>query len=149
MKRHARIKRLEGIWQQFLVASSAMVLLEVKLANDPAFGSPHGWSRRDASQWRSSLEGTFLVRMYAEFEMNLRDAWKNRYKQKTQPPMKDLLISLAAQTRISDDWRDETDLVQLYRNSLIHPARNEAIIVPLEIAKSRLIRFLSRLPLDW
>ena len=103
MKRQARIKRLEGIWFEYLVASAATVLLETELSKDPALGVDDGWRFRDAIRWRANLEGTFVIRMYAEFEANLRDAWKNHFRQMTQPPMRDLLVAICARTQMPDD----------------------------------------------
>jgi hypothetical protein len=149
MKRQARIKRLEDIWFEFLVASTATRLLEARLTQEPSFGDGDGWRFRDAIRWRNNLESTFVIRIYADFEASLRDAWKDHFRQVTQPPMKDLLVAIAARVQIPDVWLEEMDFVREYRNSLIHSGKESLLVVPLEQARSRMARFLSWLPLDW
>ena len=149
MKRQARIKRLDDIWFEFLVASTATRLLEERLSQEPSFGDGDGWRSRDAIRWRKNLEPTFVIRIYADFEESLRDAWKYQFRQVTQPPMKDLLVAIAARATMPDLWLEEMNLVRDYRNSLIHSGKEGLAVVTLEQARSRMARFLSRLALDW
>ena len=95
------------------------------------------------------MEATFVIRMYAEFEANLRDCWKNRLGNATQPPMKDLLAAIAARSRMPDDRFREADLVRQYRNSLIHSSKEGSTVVSLDEARSSMSRYLGRLPFDW
>ncbi len=87
--------------------------------------------------------------MDAEFEVNLRDAWRNEYRRTTRPRMWDLILSISALNKVKEEWRDQVDEVRTYRNSLIHSGLGDERPVPIAQALSRLVRYLSRLPLDW
>jgi hypothetical protein len=87
--------------------------------------------------------------MYAEFEASLRDVWKKRYRQTSQPPMKDLLVAIAARSRIPEDCLDDVNGIREHRNSLIHTSKPSLHPIPLDQARSRLKVYLSRLPIDW
>src|SRR5262249_12856844 len=73
---------------------------------------------RDLTRASEALEGTYLTRMFAEFETGLRLYWDTL--RDTNPRTVDLLNSLAGQRGIPDDQRDNTHLVREYRNSLVH-----------------------------
>jgi hypothetical protein len=62
------------------------------------------------------LEGTYLIRLFAEFETGARQYWNTR--RPTNPRTVDLLDGLAARCGIPDTRRDHAQLVREYRNSL-------------------------------
>ncbi len=148
MKREERIERLSNAWGEYLVASSATSLLEGLVRLDPSHGSAAGWRVRDLKSWRSNLEATFLIRMYAEFEAGLRDVWRGYYRQTTRPPMKDLLDAISTRRIIPESTVGRVNEVRLYRNHLIHEESEDFEIVPLDEARAALSRFLGRLPFD-
>jgi hypothetical protein len=149
MKRHLRINRLDGIWLEFKVASTATGLLEERLSREPSFGDLEGWRFRDAIRWRNHLEPTFLIRMYAEFEVSLRDVWKNHFGQVTHPSMKDLLVAIAARIRVPNDRFEAMDRLRVYRNGLVHSGKEPAFSIPMQEARSTMKAFLSWLPVNW
>jgi hypothetical protein len=67
----------------------------------------------------------------------------------THPPMKDLLDSIAVQRGIPQDWLDDAHEVREFRNGFVHEGEGEEISLTLVEARSRLCRYLSRLPEDW
>jgi hypothetical protein len=87
--------------------------------------------------------------MSAEFEASLQEAWKNHFQQVTQPPMKDLLVAIAARTWMPDPSREAMNEVREYRNSLIHSGKKSAQVVPIQPVRSRMKYDLSWLPIDW
>jgi hypothetical protein len=149
MRRNERIRRLNEIWLEYLVAKSATDLLEANLRIDPQFGKVLGWKRRDATRWRKNLEGTLLIRIQAEFESGLREAWERDYEQSSQPRMRDLLIAISARTGMPTIWHEQADEVRIYRNAILHEGGEDAPFVPLAEVRTRLVRYTSRLPADW
>lgn len=149
IKRQQRIERIRNVEREYLAALSAVELLEDRLRADPAWGVSRGWRARDGENFMERLEATYFIRLYAEFEAGLREAWKKFYRKRTTPPMKDLLVAVASQ-RIPQDWLDEADDVRKYRNALVHEEGEEQVVAfSLPEARSRLCRYFSRLPEDW
>jgi hypothetical protein len=148
-RRQLWLERLKQVEREFLAARSSLRLLEEKLKADPCWGEEEGWYQSDATSLFDNHEPTYLIRLYAEFESGLRDFWSRGLKRASHPKMQDLLISIASQ-RISKNILDDADGVRKLRNSFVHP-NPEADVepVPLNAARHRLCRFLSRLPLDW
>jgi hypothetical protein len=104
---------------------------------------------RDARDLRANLESTFLLRLFAEFESGLRDAWQHALARPTQPPMRDLLPAVAARCLVPQDWLDAADAVREHRNALVHEGPAVVEPIPIAEARRRLCRFFSRLPADW
>jgi hypothetical protein len=149
MKRRKSIERLDDIWYEYLVASSATDLLETRLRSDPSFGADDGWRSRDALRWRAKLETTFLIRIQAEFEACLRDVWVGHFHQESQPRMRELVIAISARRNVPARWREHVDEVRVFRNALLHEGSDGVLAVSMAEARAHLIRFLSRLPQDW
>jgi hypothetical protein len=148
-KRQQRIERILAVEREYQAATAGVDLLKDSLRADPRFGAAQGWRSRDARNLEDNLEGTFLLRLYAEFEAGLRDVWKSYFGRDTHPPMKDLLVAIANQ-RIPQDWLEDADAVREYRNALVHEGDTTDIeAVSLAEARSRLCRFFSQLPKDW
>jgi hypothetical protein len=64
-----------------------------------------------------NLEGTYVIRLFAEFETGARQYWESTWN--TEPKTVDLLNGLAARCGIPDSQRDNGHLVRDYRNSLV------------------------------
>jgi hypothetical protein len=148
-RRQDRLERIVAVEREYRVAEVAMELLEERLQTDPGFLKLHQLGRRDARNLRDNLEATFAIRLSAEFESGLRDAWKNAFKRDTYPPMKDLLAAVTAKRFIPQESLKEADEVRVYRNSLVHEEAAEADYIPIRDVRRRLCRFFSYLPLDW
>jgi hypothetical protein len=104
---------------------------------------------RDVREAVEKLEGTYVVRLFAEFETCLRTYWLAA--RSTDPPSrtKDLLDGIGATRRIPHDDIQFAHAVRDFRNALVH---ERAEVVPtIEIARARgyLCRYLRHLPLDW
>ena len=54
----------------------------------------------DYHNFRDNLEPTYLIRLFAEFEAGLREAWALAFRQTTSPRMRDLIDSFAARRLI-------------------------------------------------
>src|SRR5262249_30280832 len=103
---------------------------------------------RDLTRASDALEGTYLTRMFAEFETGLRLYWDT--VRDTNPRTIDLMNSLAGQRGIPDDVLDNAHRVRDYRNSLVHEREDEdAEPIPIATARGSLCRFFSFLPPRW
>jgi hypothetical protein len=102
---------------------------------------------RDLERASDTLESTYLMRMFSEFETGLRLYWVAI--RNTQPPMRDLLDGLAAQRAIPDDTHKDAHAVREYRNSLVHEREDDVEPIPISTARGHLCRFFSFLPLQW
>src|SRR6266545_3894109 len=65
-----------------------------------------------------NLEGTYVIRLFAEFETGAREYWGANWD--TYPKTVDLLDGLAARCGMPDPQRDNAHLVRDYRNALVH-----------------------------
>lgn len=93
------------------------------------------------------LEGTYIVRLFAEFETGARQYWQANWS--TDPKTIDLLNGLAARCGIPDTPRDNSHLVRDHRNSLVHERQEKTDVVPMAVARGSLCRFFSFLPPEW
>lgn len=148
-KRLHRLERINAVAREFGVARLALERLELTVRTDPELLRKARWTPADVANAKDRLETTYLLRLFAEFEAGLRDAWENAFKQTTTPPMKDLLTGVAARRSIPDTDLDNAHTVRVYRNSLVHEGGEEAVEVLFGEAKSILCTFFSWLPLDW
>src|SRR5437868_3563304 len=78
---------------------------------------------REIVRASENLDGTFLIRLFAEFETGLRLYWD--LVRGTNPRTRDLLEGLAAMCGIPDQQKDNAHTVREYRNSLLHEREEE------------------------
>src|SRR5439155_16738556 len=83
-----------------------------------------------------NLEGTYIIRLFAEFETGARQYWSAHWD--TDPKTVDLLNGLAARREIPDTQRDNAHLVREYRNALVHEREEKPEVVPIAVARSYL-----------
>jgi hypothetical protein len=116
-------------------------------------GSPRSHDPRDTLKLQDivnasgRLQGTHLIRLFAEFETGLRLFWATI--RDTEPPTQHLLDGIAARRGIPPDRLASAHAVREYRNALVHE-RDEAM-APISIAEARgsLCRFFAFLPPIW
>lgn len=94
-----------------------------------------------------NLEGTYVVRLFAEFETGARQYWHT--SRSTHPRTGALLDGFAARRGIPDVQRDNAHLVRHYRNALVHEREDGPQIVPIDRARNYLCHFFSFLPTQW
>ena len=148
-QRQARIDRIVAVEREYWAAAVAVDLLQKQLDADPAFLSAQKLRSRDARSLRSHLEGTYVIRLCAEFEGGLRDAWENAFGRQTHPPLRDLLVAIAARRLVPQDTLDRVDEVRCYRNALVHEGTSDTMQIPIADVRRYLCRFFSRLPSRW
>lgn len=94
-----------------------------------------------------NLEGTYLIRLFAEFETGARQYWSANWD--SDPKTVDLLNGLAARCGIPDTQRDNAHWVRDYRNALVHEREDQPEVVSIAVARSYLCYFFSFLPPRW
>jgi hypothetical protein len=94
-----------------------------------------------------NLEGTYFIRLFAEFETGARQYWDASWG--TEPRTVDLLNGLAARCGIPDTQRDNAQIVREYRNSLVHEREEKEEALPIVVARRYLCHFFSFLPQHW
>lgn len=106
---------------------------------------------RDVEESVERLEGTYVIRLFAEFETILRDFWT--VSRRTNPPSRtrDLLNGIGANRKVSDDTIQNAHVVRGFRNTLIHERDHRDAVAPVSIADARryLCTFLNFLPPEW
>ena len=103
----------------------------------------------DYRNFRDNLEPTYLIRLFAEFEAGLREAWELAFRRTTSPGVRDLIDSLYTQCFIPEAWRDCVHQVRKYRNALVHEGGDDAQAIGMREACSDLCRFFGHLPHNW
>jgi hypothetical protein len=94
-----------------------------------------------------NLEGTYIIRIFAEFESGARQYWGANWG--TEPRTADLLNALAARRGVPNRQRESAHRVREYRNSLVHEREDQPEVVPISEARHFLCHFFSFLPWQW
>src|SRR5260370_13947840 len=92
--------RIKAVEREFLAVRLAMSRLVDATRRDPTLLRGQV-EPRDLGRASEALEGTYLIRMFAEFETGLRLYWDAI--RDSHPQMKDLVDGLAATRKIPDD----------------------------------------------
>ena len=148
MKTHEIIQQIrscESMCEAGRVATA--YFLEV-CRSDPSYVRSMGNFRmRDIRACHNDLERTYLVRMFAVFEMTLREFWERAAGRRSHPAVSRLMDRIALRCSMSIDHLERAHSVRDFRNTLVHGGRSES--VTLGDARSYLCRFLSNLPREW
>jgi hypothetical protein len=102
---------------------------------------------REIVRASENLDGTYIIRLFAEFETGLRQYWDQA--RGTNPRTRDLLDGLAALRGIPDEQTENAHTVREYRNSLVHEREEEVDAIPVAKARGYLCHFFSFLPAKW
>ena len=102
---------------------------------------------RDIMRCHNDLEGTYIVHIFAVFEVSLREYWQNSLNRRTKPPVKDLINGVASRLSTRSDVCSRAQAVRDYRNYLVHGGNAQPVTIA--DARSYLCTFLSDLPREW
>jgi hypothetical protein len=147
--RQRRLERMRAIEREWHVASIAAGRFREHLRANPSALAEKGLGNADDRNFRDNLAPTYLIRVFAEFEAGLREAWAIAFHQTTSPRMRDLIEAFWARRAIPDEWRDAVHDVRAYRNALLHEGGGDVRPVALREACGDLCRFFSYLPHQW
>ena len=138
------IKAVEREYQSVRIA---VARLSAAVARDPAaLGA--GVSPRNLKAADDHLEGTYLIRMFAEFETAVRSHWGTiRPRARTQ--VKSLLDNVGALRGMPSDVIANPHKAREHRNRLVHERDDVVEAVPFTDARRHLAIYLTRLSSEW
>lgn len=143
---HQWQSRIKAVERQYVAMRQAADRFRQAAIDDPTILLENLRHREIVAASRN-LEGTYIIRLFAEFETGARQYWDAKWR--TDPKTIDLLEGLAARCGIPDTQRDNAHLVREYRNSLVHQREDATEAVPIAVARGYLCRFFSFLPSQW
>jgi hypothetical protein len=145
-KRFIWLERIKQVEREYSAISVTTIRL-LEAAKQDANLIRRGLRLRDLEHAVLNLSGTFVIRLFAEFETGLRTYWLAA--RATSPATRDLLEGVAARRGIPIDDLADVHAVREYRNVLVHEREEDIEPIPLSLARSRLCKFLARLPDEW
>jgi hypothetical protein len=141
-------RRIKGVEREYRAARLALDRLQRDARLDPEIlrvaRSPSELSLPDAIR---NAEGTYLIRMFAEFENALRSFW--RTTRTTVPVTRDLIDGVGSRRKVPPGTIEAAHRVREYRNRLVHEFDAEAGSVAIGQASRHLNTYLGRLPETW
>jgi hypothetical protein len=138
----AQIRSCEGMCEAGRAATAHF--LEV-CRSDPSHLSPvRRFRLRDIRDCHHDLERTYLVRMFAVFEVTLRDFRQRASGRQSHLAATHLMDRIASRYRIPADHLARAHRVREFRNTLVHGGGSRSLA--LGAARSYLCKFLSNLP---
>jgi hypothetical protein len=148
-RRDQRIERLKAVELEARTAAVAITALSRVVQLDPSALAKHALRPANLRVFRENLQPTYLIRVFAEFESGLRDAWKHAYRRSTHPRALDLINSIAALSAVPLKWLSGVHDVREYRNGLVHEQAEAHVPVAVGEATQHLVRYFSLLPPNW
>jgi len=145
---HEWQSRIKGVEKQYEVVFLATDRLKEQAGRDQTI-LPQNMKQGQIITALESLEGTYIIRLFAEFETGLRLYWETI--RTTHPRTRGLLEGVAAVCKISDQWKNNAHSVREYRNILVHEREQEEDeeAIPISVARGYLCSFFSCLPHMW
>ncbi len=148
-RRDQWLEWIRSVEREGELVAVALVVLEDRLRQDPSVLRQYGLQRADFSAGMLNREGTYVIRVFAEFESGLREAWERAFGETTHPKSVDLLQAFAARCRVPPQRLVDADRVRIFRNNLVHAHDEATEKIPLNSVRRYLCRFLSHLPENW
>ena len=139
-----RIKAVEREHRAIRVATDYRL---AAIGNDPAIVQGHG-ERPDIKKASDNLEGTYIVRIFSEFETALQH-FIRVFQIRKPRTTKALVNRVRARGKIPQDVADDVHRVRDFRNALVHERSAPADPVTIREATSSLCTFLSRVQGMW
>ena len=133
-------RRLKAVEREYSATRRATDHLGAVAAHDPAI--LRGVSFPDLGRASENLEGTYIIRLFAEFETALRLFWTTF--RPTEPPTRaiDLMNGIAVTARIEHDSLEAAHEVRRFRNVLAHNREEPAEPIPIADVRHRLNIYL-------
>lgn len=108
-----------------------------------------GLTPREVTGASERLEGTYIIRLFAEFETGLRSFWSSTRRASPPGRTRDLLDGVAATRQVPHRPLANAHAVREYRNGLVHLRDEPATPIAIAQARGHLRTFLSYLPPAW
>lgn len=104
--------------------------------------------RRDIDRASENLDGTYVIRLFAEFETALKRYLQDK-KIRIPRDARPLLDRVAVRVGFSGDILISAHKVRMFRNRLVHDREDAGELLTIRQATSHLCTFLSRLQTTW
>lgn len=148
MKTQDRILEIKSCEQMCLAGRAATAYFYKICHADPSqMPKELPFSLQDIRECHDDLEQTYLIRLFALFEVTVRDYWRKSRGRQSHPLVKTLLDRVASQCYMQYDVLSNAHIVREYRNFLVHGGA--ATIVTLSESRGYLCTYLSFLPREW
>ena len=139
--------RIKAVEREYTTVRLAMNRLDQHAKDNPAILT--GDLRiRDITTASNRLEGTYIIRLFAEFETGLRQFMK-AFKYRIPKSTEALLNRVKDRAGISKDDSDNAHAVRDYRNTLVHDRQEHADRVSVRDATRYLGCFMGCLQRYW
>jgi hypothetical protein len=139
--------RIKSVEREYVIAQLGASRLDQHIRENP--GVLKGDLRlRDVAVVVERLEGTYLLRLFAEFETALRH-YLRACRLKIPKNAENLINKVRDKARIGNDDALKVHAVRLYRNFLIHDDANPSPAVSMRDATRNLGTFLAWLQRYW
>ena len=142
------LERIKTVEVEYLVAKLAIDRLRSAVQHDPTLLRP-GIKPRNVKEALRNLEGTYVIRLFAQFEAGLRQFWRAQRGNRPPARTRDLLDGIAATCRIYPRELASAHAAREYRNALIHERDESLVPVTLALVRQALCRFFAFLPPEW
>jgi len=147
MKRRDCFASIESL-EKMCYAGKAATSYYFKVCQDnPGVLGRLSFRPRDIRDCHEDLESTYTVRVFAEFESQLRGCWRDYFNRQKRTPTEVLVDRVADRCSMPVAVVNNVHVVREYRNTLIHGGSG----VPLTLTDARkyLLKYLGDLPKDW
>lgn len=150
MNRDLFFQRIGYAASELRAAELALGQLRQRVLADPTPLRKHRVKPSDVARSLGNVEGTYIVRLFAEFETAIKTYWMRANKQRAWPRtnVSTLMNRLAARLHVDADCLVGAHEVRQCRNVLVHQQPTGPILSITE-CRSRLGRFLHFLPHVW
>ena len=141
---HSWIMRIKSVEREYVSTCFAIETLLTRARVDPLVLGDD-FEVQDLVRSVENLEGTYLVRMFSEFETGLRAFWDATRHKESPSRTQDLINGISAQRQISDPQCRAVHAVREYRNLLVHERDEDRTPITLTLSRRSLCIFLSHL----
>lgn len=143
-----RIRDLKSIEHEYRVALLAMNRLEVQARLDPTV-LDNDMRVRGIGEALSNLNGTYAIRLFAEFETGLRVFWVATRNEPEPSRVAEIIDRIASRYGIGDEERTNAHRSRSYRNRQIHANQEKDETIKVSECRRFLCCFLGKMPSTW
>lgn len=150
MKTRMFFERIKAVESEQRIAALAVGRFMHATQHEPLLLSDHGLRDRDVRECQRRLEGTYVIRLFAEFEIALRLIWQH-VRHRPNPPriqITQLMNAMVARHHVPTDAAQAAHDVREFRNDLVHEGPPRTVLTIAE-SRSRLCNFLKFMPHYW
>jgi hypothetical protein len=142
------IRNIKAVEREFLAARYSVDRSLRQVRRDPTILT--GDLRvREIARAAEFLEGTYIIRLFAEFETALRLYFQKARRRPPPSKTRDLLDSVAARRGIPLEPLRNAHAVRDYRSVLVHEREEGAEQMTIGEARGHLCVYFGFLPRDW